>query len=220
MAIVTLGSNSIGMKYQAQVFLLFIFVCLSHVLCQAQQDSIRTRNIFSFTPSKANRINGLAVGLWNKPMYYKQTINGINMELVGYGWLTPFLGLDDGGYLKKSIDKQTINGFSFGLTAMNGKVNGLAVSPLINTTYYLNGLKIGLINIDLYAAKGLQLGVVNINNINRGVTLGLYNNSTEVRGLQIGLINRTQTLRGIQIGLININKSRTTILFNWRSKND
>lgn len=208
------------MKYQVRVLIIAVFTFLNSAFCQVQQDSARIRNVFSFTPSKVNRINGLAIGLWNKPQYHKQTINGINLEFVGSGWLTPFLGLDDGGYLKKTVDRQTINGFSFGLTLMNGKVNGLAISPFINTTYYLNGLKIGLVNVDLYDAKGLQLGMVNINNINKGITLGIYNHSTEVRGLQIGLINRTQKLRGIQIGLININKSRTMILFNWRSKGD
>ncbi len=201
----------------------YILISVVLFFCKAgftQQDSGKIKNGFSFTPVKAKKINGIAIGLWNKPQYYKQTINGLNFELIGSGWMTLFLGLDDGGYLEKSKDNQVINGFSFGLTLLNGKVNGVAVSPLINTTYYLNGLKLGLVNVDLYSAKGLQFGVVNINNFNKGITIGVYNYSSEVHGLQIGLINRTKKLKGIQIGLININKSRTTILFNWNSKND
>jgi hypothetical protein len=205
------------MKYQVRISIITSFIFLSCAICQAQE-STRIRNVFSFTPSKVNRINGLAVGIWNKPLYHRQKINGISIEIIGSGWLTPFIGLDDGGYLNKTIDKQTINGLSLGLTLMNGKVNGLAISPLINTTYYLNGLKIGLVNVDLYVAKGMQLGVVNINDKNKGFTIGIYNQSKEVRGLQIGLINRTQTLKGIQIGFVNINKSKTTFFLNWRSK--
>jgi hypothetical protein len=184
------------------------------------QDSSLTRNVVCFTPTKANKINGLSIGIWNKPDYQLQRFNGVNIELLGQGWLTPFFGLDDGGFIRQTEKKHFINGVSFGLTLFNGKINGLTISPLINTTYYTNGLKISLINVDLYKVNGLQIGLLNFNEINNGLTIGIYNKANSVKGLQIGLINRTETLKGLQIGLININKSRTTILVNWRTKKE
>ena len=184
------------------------------------QDDSLTRNVVCITPTKANKINGLSIGVWNKPNYQLQRFNGINIELLGQGWLTPFFGLDDGGFIRQTEKKHFINGVSFGLTLFNGKVNGLTISPLINTTYYLNGLKISLINVDIYKANGLQIGLLNFNKIINGLTFGFFNKAKSVKGIQIGLINRTETLKGLQFGLININKSRTTILFNWRTKKE
>ena len=184
------------------------------------QDSLSNRNIICFTPTKANKINGLAIGIWNHPDIQFQKFNGLNLELLGQGWLTPFFGLDDGGFIRQTEKNHIINGVSFGLTLFNGKVNGLTISPTINTTYYTNGLKLSLINVDLYKTNGLQIGLLNFNKINNGLTVGTYNKATSVKGLQIGLINRTENLKGLQIGLININKSRTTILVNWRTKKE
>jgi hypothetical protein len=158
------------------------------------------------TPSKANKINGLAIGIWNRPGYFEQRFNGVNIELLGQGWLTPFFELDDGGFIRQTKDKHIINGCSFGLTLFNGKMNGLSVSPSINTTCYMNGFKIALMNVDLYDTNGLEIG--------------LFNNANDVKGLQIGLINRAETLKGLQFGLININKSRTTVIVNWRTRKE
>ncbi len=182
------------------------------------QDSLFNRNIICLTPTKADKSNGLTIGIWNKPSYQLQKFNGVNIELLGQGWLTPFFGLDDGGFIRQTEKKHIINGVSFGVTLFNGKVNGLTFSPLINTTYYTNGLKLSIINVDLYKTNGLQIGLLNFNKINNGLTIGIYNKANTVTGVQIGLVNRTETLKGFQIGLININKSRTTILVNWRTK--
>jgi hypothetical protein len=196
--------------------LLFLFVSTNLL----GQDSLLTKNVICFTPTKANKSNGLTIGIWNKPDYQFQKFNGVNIELLGQGWLTPFFGLDDGGFIRQTEKKHIINGVSFGLTLFNGKVNGLTVSPIINTTYYTNGLKLSLINVDLYKTNGLQIGLLNFNEINNGLTIGIYNKANTVKGFQIGLVNRTETLNGFQIGLININKSRTTILVNWRTKKE
>ena len=187
---------------------------------QARPDSSSTRNILCFTPTTLHKVNGLTVGIWNRPEHLKQTFNGFNFELLGSGWLTPFFGLDDGGYIRQTEDNHYINGISIGLTLFNGKVNGLTISPTINTTYYVNGLKVGLINVDLYKTNGFQVGLLNLNDQNNGLTLGIYNSASSVKGLQIGLFNKTESLKGVQIGLININKSRTTILINWRTKKE
>lgn len=201
-----------------KTIVLFLTLFLSTIL--KGQDSTLTRNTICFTPTKANKINGLAVGIWNKPNYQLQKFNGINLELLGQGWMTPFFGLDDGGFIRQTENKHYVNGLSLGLTIFNGTVNGVTISPLINTTYYTNGLKVSFINVDLFKTNGLQLGLLNYNKINYGLTIGLYNKATDVTGLQIGLINRTENLNGLQIGLINFNKSRTTILVNWRTKKE
>ncbi|MFL5762928.1 MAG: LA_2272 family surface repeat-containing protein [Bacteroidia bacterium] len=167
------------------------------------QENKTIRNIICLTPAKAKRINGLAIGAWNPPKLFSQQCNGLNFEILGKGWLTPFLGLDDGGFVRQTRDKQVINGLSLGLTLFNGKVNGVAVSPIINTTYEVNGLKIGFVNVDLCDTRGLEIGLIN--------------KADTVKGLQIGLINKAETVRGAQVGLININKSRTTLFLNWRT---
>ena len=184
------------------------------------QDSTLTTKIICFTPTKENKINGLTIGIRNSPDYQLQKFNGLNIELLGEGWLTPFFGLDDGGFIQKTEKNHIINGVSLGLTLFNGKVNGLTISPIINTTYYTNGLKLSIINVDLYKTNGLQIGLLNFNEIKNGLTVGIYNKATSVTGFQFGLINRTESLRGLQIGLVNINKSRTTILVNWRTKKE
>jgi hypothetical protein len=181
------------------------------------QGSLTKRNIICFTPTNANKINGIAIGLWNRPhSQIIQSFNGLNFEILGSGWMTPFLGLDDAGYTEHDMHK--INGLSFGLTLLNGRMNGLTISPTINTTFYFNGVKIGLFNFDLNKSNGVQLGLVNVNNMNNGLIIGIYNKAIKTRGLQIGLVNKSEELLGIQIGLININRTRTLPFINWRTK--
>ncbi|MBL7831894.1 MAG: hypothetical protein JNK41_12760 [Saprospiraceae bacterium] len=57
--------------------------------CSIGQDSLIVKNVLAFTPTTANRVNGLSIGLWNDPNYDYQQFNGINIELIGKGWLTP-----------------------------------------------------------------------------------------------------------------------------------
>jgi hypothetical protein len=97
-------------------------------------------------------------------------------------------------------------------------MNGLTISPTINTTFFLNGVKIGLFNFDLNQSNGIQLGLLNANDENNGLIIGIYNKAVKTRGLQIGLVNKSDELRGLQIGLININGTRTLPFINWRTK--
>lgn len=194
-------------------FLLTLFVSTNLFA----QDSLTKRNILCFIPTKANKINGVTIGLWNRPQsQIIQNFNGLNFEILGSGWMTPFLGLDDAGYTKH--DRHKINGLSFGLTLLNGRMNGLTISPTINTTFYFNGVKIGLFNFDLNKSNGVQFGLVNANDENNGVIFGVYNKASKTRGLQIGLVNKSDELRGLQIGLINTNGTRTLPLINWSKR--
>ncbi len=60
-------------------------------------------------------------------------------------------------------------------TNRGGRVNGVAVSPLLNHHEVANG-----------------------------ITIGLFNHADEVRGLQLGLANYAGVLSGVQIGVVNI----------------
>ena len=180
------------------------------------QDSSRTKNVICITPTKANKANGLIIGLWNRPDHVQQKFNGLNIELLGSGWMTLFLGMDDGGYVRNQ--NQTINGISFGLTILNGNMNGLSISPSFNTTIYFSGLKLGLFNFDLHRSNGIQIGLTNDNEENAGIVIGVYNKAVVTKGLQIGFINKSDELHGLQVGLININDSRTLPFINWRTK--
>jgi len=195
------------------IFIAFILFLSTIVL---GQDSSLTRNIICFTPTKANKAKGLILGLWNRPNDNHQKFNGLNFELLGSGWMTPFLGLDDGGYTRKRT--QTINGLSFGLTLLHGKMNGLSISPTLNTTFYFNGFKIGLLNFDLHKSNGLQVALVNSNDENNGLIIGVFNKANKTRGIQFGLINKSDELHGLQIGLVNINDSRTLPFINWTTR--
>ena len=177
----------------------------------------KTNHLISFTPTKANLSYGLSIGLWNMPNPpLNQTYNGINIELIGMGWLTPFLGLDNEQTMHKNLQK--INGFSFGLTLLNDKVNGLAFSPLIATTTNCNGIQFSLINNSIGVANGLQLGLTNFGIKHNGLTIGLYNWTYESNGIQIAIFNKSKDLKGFQIGLLNINQKRTLPFINWSFK--
>lgn len=174
------------------------------------------RNIICFTPSHADQINGISLGIWNNMDNYSLEINGLNIEIIGQGWITPFLGLDDGGWVKNY--RQNIKGISFGLTLLSGRINGISISPTINTTLYSNGLKIGLFNFDLNKSNGLQIGITNSNNLNCGLVIGIYNKAEKTKGVQIGLINKSENLRGFQLGLWNKNGRRSLPFINWQFK--
>lgn len=76
-----------------------------------------------------------------------------------------------------------------GLASMGGRMNGLAMNPVL--------------------AKYVQL---------KGVSIAIFNQSLEVKGVQVGLVNRTTQLRGFQIGLWNVNKKRRLPFINWSFK--
>ena len=195
-----------------------IFITLFFIFGNSTIKAQKTNYIISLTPTKANFNHGLSLGLWNMPSPpLNQTFNGINVELIGMGWITPFLGLDNEQIMHKNVQK--INGLSFGLTLLNDKVNGVALSPLIATTTNCNGIQFSLINNSIGVANGIQLGLTNFGIKHNGITIGFYNWTYESNGIQIGIINKSKDLNGFQFGLININQKRITPILNWSFKN-
>lgn len=180
---------------------------------------IKNRNVIWFVPSEARYINGLSLGLFNSPPEYKQTINGINVELIGAGALLPFVFMDDQqGYSKRISDYLKNNGLTLGLTLYSGKVNGVSVSGLINGTNYLNGFSFSTLNCNIYGANGIMAGVYNYSDHIMGMQAGFWNKSNFQTGVQIGLINIADELKGFQFGLWNKNGKRSLPFINWQFK--
>ena len=186
------------------------------------QDSTKTRYLLNIPPLQAFKKNpitythGLSFGLWNLPFSNKTITNGINFEIIGYGWTTPILGFDDSNSIQNHI--QTTNGFSVGgLTLLGQKVNGISFSTFIATVKQTNGIQLSLFNFT-GKCNGIQLGITNYAMNVNGTSIGILNWSQKSSGIQIGLVNKTKNLKGFQFGLLNINSKRILPLVNWSLK--
>lgn len=205
-------------KYPKFLIMFNLLILILQVQGQTphQADASQKRNVIWFTPSHAEKINGISIGLVNTPGYHKQTCNGLSLELIGAGYITLFLGLDDGGYVRNTRQNLTNNGIISGPTLFSGKVNGVAVSAITGTNYYLNGFSFSLVNLTLFQARGLITGLVTSADVMKGIQIGVVNISSErSRGIQLGLLNRANDLKGLQVGLWNINEKRSMPFFNW-----
>jgi hypothetical protein len=174
------------------------------------------RDIVWFTPSRAQQINGLNIGIqtfgFNKDSL---TIKGVNLnaDLMGaiITMYLPFIPRDSTYKIKnmpdtiwygEAVDK--IHGLSIsggGLIGA-GRLHGVAFNGLLSLVTVSKGVCItGLYNrIDDF--QGLAVA-------------GLVNRSIKGSGLQIGLVNKCKHLRGIQIGLWNENGRRKFPIINW-----
>lgn len=187
------------------------------------QDSTKTRFLLNIPPLKAFKenpitfTNGLSFGLWNLPFSHKTIVNGINLEIIGYGWITPTLGFDDSNSIQNHI--QTTNGISIGaLTLLGQKVNGISFSTIISTVKQTNGIQLSMFNFS-GECNGIQLGLSNYAMDVNGISIGILNWTQKSNGIQIGLVNKSKNLKGFQIGILNINSKRTLPLINWSLKN-
>lgn len=168
-----------------------------------------------FTPSNANEIRGINVGLMTTNLKDEGlAINGVNLNADLFSFLL-------GGYafffipfnnalvnMPDSIDttklKNRINGVSIsaGGLVLIDQVKGVAINGGICTVTQLKGLVI--------------TGTQNIVEEFEGVVLsGLRNKSIKGKGVQIGLLNICKHLKGIQIGLWNVNSKRKLPFINW-----
>lgn len=191
---------------------------LSSSYCFAQ-----TRNVIWYTPSADETINGIGIGPTNsgsisgKPI--KQTINGIQLELVGKGafslpFTPPESSFIDGARLgEKCI---TVNGLLLSVTGSVGvdKINGVSISAFFGSAGKVNGVSVNPINM-VNTIDGVALGVVNQAISGNGLQLGLVNSVSTFSGLQIGLININKSGSCLQIGLVNINKNRVLPFINF-----
>ncbi|WP_298892519.1 hypothetical protein [uncultured Psychroserpens sp.] len=183
-----------------------------------QKDSIPIRNIIGFSPSKAQKVNGLNINYWynNEPSI---STNGIELGVHPLGIPLTLLTIthpvkmisnawaemdnpEKAGYNSPGkingirfgiafLDYKTINGIEFNLAGNYATtVNGISMTPLLNAHYNVNGLGLAVFgNID-----------------------------AQVNGIQIGLFNKCKKLRGLQIGIWNKNGKRSLPFFNWQFK--
>lgn len=172
----------------------------------------QTRYIVWYTPSSAETINGIGIGPMNsgsgsiRP--HRQTVNGLQFELPGTGFLRFPLETPQRSYLQNAgIDRGgvEVNGVLAALMGSAGvnTVNGLFISPFFGFADEVNGISCNSINF-IGSSEGLTLGIVNSVRDGNGTSIGLYNTSEDFDGIQIGLFNVRERGDGLQIGLINI----------------
>jgi hypothetical protein len=183
---------------------------------QAKKNILRPskRNVIWFTPTRANEINGLALGTIPSSVAYNNDslkINGIHIETnpimfmlvpnVLIGSLTsPFRRENDSSYFSNSppdsnyfISSNSINGINISTLGSGEMSNycGISISSIATLGYTINGISITIGQNTYYKFRGLLIaGLMNSVNTGRGVQIGLFNRCKDCKGLQIGLLNK------------------------------
>lgn len=218
--------NIVAMKYLPVILL----ISLSF---SSQSQSLQNRYLGWYLPSSNTRINGLGIGLvLNKleepPLIVTTVVNGVSIEILGYGAVLPMMGGDpvtnkpDTFYLDSANIASELNKFNY----PNYIINGITISPggTNTTNANINGINISGIATATGRMNGLSMSLFyNGSGIVNGVSMAMLSNNTiQSNGLQIGLFTSTKRLKGIQIGLWNKNEKRTLPIFNWnfRSTSD
>jgi hypothetical protein len=168
-----------------------------------------------FTPSNANKINGLNISL--QCMQLKEEnlkINGVHLGADVLSAIASFyalflLGIDNIPInMPDTINRADIQTRVSGLSLSGGglagdvKMNGLSINGGISVAIQTNGLVI----------TGSQALTGEFNGM---VICGLRNKAIKGRGVQIGLLNICKHLKGVQFGLWNVNSKRKLPLINW-----
>jgi hypothetical protein len=179
---------------------IFIFLTIALVLHATAQNNYTG---LAFQGKTSHSVNGINLSLTSRPTDAAVKINGFHFDLIGSGFYGPVLGMDNGNYIEKTLNNYDVNGVSVGLTLFNGKVNGVAVSPIISTFYNFNGLNLSLINMTYSNFNGMSIGGINSSYKSNGIFIGGINWSIHTSGIQIGIFNRTKDGRCLQFGLIN-----------------
>jgi hypothetical protein len=172
-----------------------------------------TRNIVWFTPSRATKINGLAVGLQAFPTDDRTlTINGINMDA---GLVNSFALPYVVAYLVSPKNKREqfftdedsaqtfVNGLSISMGGESGiAMNGIAVHGIFSGYSTMNGISTTAFMSTCNNFRGIMVS-------------GLHNRAKKGIGIQIALINYCEKLKGFQIGLWNTSGKRSLPFINW-----
>jgi hypothetical protein len=191
--------------------------------------------------------NGINVGVLDD--YRKQRINGINLQanpisllylLIPHAIEIPKEGeetatvnglhISTGGMMDgKKLNgigismyhiAQETNGLSLnGFNNTSGKLNGLHISWLSNSTISGNGILVAFSN-DAEKFNGIQAGGFNDNKKGNGLQVGFVNKGEKFKGCQIGVINKNQNGKVFQIGLWNVNPKRKMPIINWYLKKE
>jgi hypothetical protein len=183
---------------------------------QKKDDSIfRTKNIAWALPTRANKINGWALGLHTGQIFGRQlTINGLNTSadvpamFIGMMSSMDILQKVPLGSLSDSADTDwyitKINGLSLSMGGLMrcSNIRGIALNGGICFAYRTRGLVVSGGYNNVHDFKGISI-------------CGLRNVSVKGRGIQIALINVCKNFKGLQIGLWNVNSKRKLPVINW-----
>lgn len=171
-----------------------------------------------FTPSKANIIKGVNIGIQTMHLEDEQlSIRGVNLNADMLSFFAAMMVVPrilSGNSLINLED--TVN-----TSNIRDKVNGLSLSAggLVNLTggMQINGFSINGGICSATNSNGLIItGTQNFTSEFRGLVItGFRNRSIKGRGVQVGLLNVCKHLKGFQIGLWNVNSKRKLPLINW-----
>ncbi len=166
----------------------------------------QTKNGIWFYPSKAQKINGLSIGIFEEVSKgdSKQK-NGIAISLIGTGIILggPIIWMSS---QERDWDfNNHYNGIALSLTgSFYPKVNGINASLFVGASEEVKGLSINLLASQINELKGCSIAAINI--------------SYSVRGVQFGIYNESNDLRGFQFGIWNKNEKRSLPFINWNFK--
>lgn len=175
----------------------------------------RRKNVAWALPTRANEINGLALGAHTGQLYgRKLTINGLN---ISADVPAVFLSMMGSVTMLMKIPLASIRD-SADVDWHITHINGLSVSMGgLMRCRYLNGIMLNGGMCMAMNARGLFIsGGYNMFTDFKGISIaGLRNIAAKGRGIQIGLFNVCKHFKGLQIGLWNVNNKRKMPFFNW-----
>jgi hypothetical protein len=174
--------------------------------------------------SKATKIVGISVGLWEKNIFKDTAISstetiGLRLEAPGFGWVAMLFGgsptskkeAEHQERLKKRPKfSETVNGISISALGVVGymKINGISINGQCGLIEEGNGLMVSpLINIS-ETYRGVMIGMF-VNDVYemKGIQLGgFFNEAVKFAGLQCSFRNTAKQLKGIQVGFYNESK--------------
>ena len=177
----------------------------------------RVKNFFGLLPTKADKINGLAIGAiasnikkTKKNEFVPLKVNGLCIELF------PFMGLGLIGLDESKADTIDLNKDSQKNNKQN-VVNGVSLSFDKLGVGRVNGLQVSFAFTWIKEAHGVCIsGIRNFAYKLNGVGIASMNKAIRAKGVQIGLYNKANDLRGFQFGLWNVNGRRSLPFINWQ----
>jgi hypothetical protein len=182
---------------------------------ETEDETFRQLNGVGFVPSKANQINGLAIG-WLFMGFHPfdndgYEINGLYLnpspvQAVFAAFAAPYLVLSPLLNRKRRKSQPKFDSITWNIAPATSKVNGVAIDLLeLGDEVQVNGIQVSGLGHVMHGHRGVSLaGLFNASERARGFQLaGLFNSTDDMKGLQIGLVNTAVEMKGVQIGLWN-----------------
>jgi hypothetical protein len=227
------------MKKEMKLMISALFLCLATIHGKAQQKTCFP--VWTFHDD-STQIHGLSVGLNTGVKVENVKVNGLNLELFGFGILAPLIPHSpvtaDGNSVKTQFLKDTvalqinginlsplgsfcecnINGFNLnGMASASNVVNGLSLAFFGNFAQISNGAQCSIVANDVAFFNGMQFSFLTNSSQaeSNGVQISAINNALNHKGVQVGVINKAHHLKGMQWGFWNKNQKRSLPFINW-----